>query len=288
MPGCTNCHLRGEFGRATSASSHGSVACKSCHGGTTPASRVRFGTSAVFSMWMGVSDADPSLAVVPADRCISCHAEVMDRTSESAGLRIAHATCALTRECGECHSTVAHGGASAWPRTSTMEMCFDCHGKSGAPDECDVCHAARLPSDRIQSSTFAVTHGPNYLRTHGMGRMSTCSACHEARKCAKCHGTGIPHEHGFVNAHGPSALSKQARCTDCHLKRFCSECHGYAMPHTRRFLLGHASTVKKDGEDGCRRCHADPDCSACHVKHIHPVDAEQIERLGIGEDGTTP
>lgn len=288
MPGCERCHLSGKFETATASAPHASLECVSCHGGNTVAARTTFAVAEVFGMWLKLTAVDPSVAVVPSARCASCHEDVTKRISDSEGLRIKHDTCAVTRECTDCHSPTAHGTATTWPRTSTMEMCFDCHGEGGATDECDSCHAERLPEDRIQSSTFAVTHGPNHLKTHGLGKMSSCTACHESSKCEKCHGTGLPHSIGFVNAHGPAAKSTKARCTGCHEKKFCSDCHVYQMPHTRAFMRGHAKTVEDKGEASCRRCHADPDCDECHRQHIHPVTLEQLNILGIPSVVTTP
>jgi len=232
-------------------------------------------------MYLRLVDIDPALAAVQQESCVACHDRVFTGVVETGGLRILHSECAQTRTCTECHSTVAHADAVSWPRTTSMEMCFDCHGGDGITDDCMACHTGRLARDRISTGTFAVTHGPEYLQTHGMGRMSTCVPCHQPQRCAGCHGAGLPHGPDFMRTHARSATDADARCQTCHQATFCSDCHVYEMPHTEEFVRGHASTIEADGEDGCRRCHQDPDCTECHERHVHPVTAEQLMQFGF-------
>lgn len=286
MPGCAGCHLTDEFGSETSAGAHASVACAKCHGGTTAMSRVRFGTSQVLGMYLPLVGVDPTLADVPSARCTSCHEAVLAGLVESGGLRIKHEICAQGQACTDCHSPTAHGAALSWPRTTAMDPCFECHATAGITTACDACHAGRLPSERIKSGPFVVTHGPDYLKTHGMGRMTTCSACHEQDRCARCHGAGVPHGVKFVQQHASQAASSAAKCSGCHVEAFCSDCHAYPMPHPAEFTPQHADIVEKDGRDGCLTCHVESDCVRCHVKHVHPTTLNQLRGLGVlGEGG---
>lgn len=277
--GCEGCHARGDFAVQTAATPHAELQCMECHGGSTFDARLAFGAAQVTGMVMRVADVDPTLASVESSRCAGCHEGLEERISEASGLRIAHKTCAAGRECAACHSPTAHGAAVSWPRTVTMEMCFECHGGSSAPDDCDVCHASRLPADRIKSGTFAVTHGADWRKTHGLGDMRTCVACHDSSKCDKCHGTGVPHSADFVIKHGEPATSADAKCLECHVRAFCSDCHGYEMPHPVEFRRGHARIVERDGEKRCERCHDPADCVRCHEDHVHPTTIEQLERI---------
>jgi len=279
MPGCSACHMTGEFEAQTVMRSHGEVACKSCHGGTTVQSRVQFGFNQVFGMVLQVKDIDPTLARTQSSQCISCH-EDLPAVTTSAGLRIQHTSCARGRECTDCHSPVAHGTAVGWPRTATMELCYECHGTRAVPAECDTCHEDRLADDRVQTGTFAVTHGPNAAKTHGLGNMKSCSSCHESSKCEKCHGVGLPHPEDFVAKHGQISGLPTAKCTTCHIETFCSDCHGYEMPHPIAFLKTHAEASEKAGVETCRRCHAEQDCQQCHLDHVHPTTQEQMRALG--------
>lgn len=285
MPGCASCHLTAEFGQQTSASAHSTVECASCHGGSTVLSRVEFGANQVLGMHLSVVEVDPTLAAVGADRCNACHAQVSAGITEANGLRVKHSVCGTGQTCTDCHSTTAHGSAVSWPRTVTMEMCYDCHAKTEGPTECDTCHTDRLPSERVSSSTFQVTHGPNHEQTHGMGRMSTCTPCHDESKCEGCHGSGVPHDARFLSRHGKLALGSDAKCTSCHLKQFCNDCHGTQMPHPDTFMAKHPDLVEQFGQDSCNRCHAEPDCTECHVKHVHPTTLEQQENFGLDVPG---
>ena len=76
---------------------------------------------------------------------------------------------------------------------------------------CDLCHQGRDAAARVKSSAFAVTHGPKWKTTHGMGDIATCTVCHAASDCADCHGAGVPHEPNFVDVH--SSYAAQPRCT---------------------------------------------------------------------------
>jgi hypothetical protein len=222
-------------------------------------------------------DVDPSVSAVASSRCLSCHRKDIRGTVENGGLRISHASCAGDRECTDCHSTTAHGREITWPKTANMDSCFECHGSAAVPSDCDVCHSERLARDRIRSVPFAVTHGPNAEQTHGMGEMATCDSCHTAARCVRCHGVGLPHGPDFVVQHGPVARSAAAQCADCHQARFCRDCHGMLMPHPTQFVKDHGPTVESEGSDTCRKCHATSDCVDCHVQHVHPVTAEQLQ-----------
>lgn len=287
LPGCEACHLTGVFGADTAASPHGSVACVDCHVDKRAAGRIGFATRQVFQMVIPlIRDTDRGFADVSRERCLGCHDHVQAGTvSESNGLRIIHAKCAPGTSCTTCHSVTAHGASTRWPRTSTMESCYECHKDSRNVASCDSCHADRESRERISSGSFRVTHGPEWETTHGMGDTATCSACHDDTKCGSCHGVGVPHEGDFLEAHSKFSLDKGAKCTSCHTKRFCSDCHGYPMPHTVKFTLDHAKTVEKDGEKKCLRCHDKADCTTCHVDHVHPVTLEQMRGFMLQDGG---
>jgi len=286
QPGCEGCHATGAFGAATKAGPHAEVECTACHGGgSSVTSRVSFATAQVTGMYLPLRELDPSVASVDSARCRECHAEQLEQVAESSGLKILHSSCASTRECTECHSPTAHGEEVSWPRSATMVMCFECHGSGNLSAECDLCHAAKLPDERVKTDVFRVTHGPNYLKTHGMGDMNSCVACHESSKCAKCHGAGLPHPADFVSNHADSALSKSAKCTDCHAKQFCNDCHGYPMPHPEKFTKGHGELVDRVGDEACKKCHDPADCTQCHEDHVHPTTLDQLRSLGIDVSG---
>lgn len=279
--GCSSCHDDAAFVEATEATGHEGIGCVTCHPGASPTARVSFAASVVFDMTLRLRPVDPSVGFVPDGSCAGCHDQDIAKVTNVRGLRIRHSTCALGSDCTSCHATAAHGNQVSWPRTPQMASCLECHDLMGAPQDCDACHVGRLPSDRITTGSFAVTHGPNAMETHGMGAMGTCSACHAAEKCTGCHGSGVPHSGDFAARHGAAASDPAADCESCHRAAYCSDCHQYELPHPETFLPDHPRIVEADGEAVCLRCHVKNDCESCHVAHVHPTTLDQQERLGI-------
>jgi hypothetical protein len=269
LPGCASCHVRGEFGKATKASSHASIACAACHVPKAPADRVAFGFREVAHMVVPVVNGrDNGWSAVPDENCLACHRDIEKGPVSARGLRIDHLRCTAGDACTDCHSSVAHGAASGWTRGYDMEKCIVCHVKRGST-KCNVCHEQRSDRDRVASGAFAVTHSASWRKTHGLGNWATCTVCHKADDCEECHGTGVPHDGKFIERHSSVATKPGARCSTCHEQRFCDSCHGLKMPHDKAFVRTHPEKAKAD-KASCMRCHVDSDCSTCHVTHIHP------------------
>lgn len=272
--GCVSCHDSEEYVAVPEGSPHESVDCTTCHIGPSPADRLLFGYYQALGMVVPiVSVTDGPAATVHDAACIECHDDLGTLT-ESAGLRINHGACTEGSTCVSCHSAVAHLESSTWPTSYNMEQCIDCHGVRRVQRSCDSCHTGKIETDVPTTGTFPVTHGPNWKQTHGMGKMSTCSACHtDELFCGECHGLGVPHPPQFASYHGPVALTPQAECLTCHNEVFCTACHVYEMPHPLAFTEEHGSIVNTDGDGQCGACHAPVDCITCHEKHVHPGGA---------------
>lgn len=273
LPGCEGCHYdRSGFKSATLAASHGDTPCVSCHVDTgSLVERTKFGVYEAYGMYLPLLDTEASdIGLVRDGRCLSCHKEVETRIVKSDGLIMKHASCAKGRRCVDCHSEVGHGSATSWARVTSMNDCVSCHKKTRNSLKCETCHAGRGETKSIAEPEFAVTHGPNWQKTHGMGQMSVCSVCHDENKCARCHGAGVPHATDFIQQHPALSTGPDAKCTTCHRKKFCDDCHQLEMPHPKRFAAAHSRMVKAEGDQKCLRCHAKTDCEGCHVKHIHP------------------
>lgn len=277
-PGCEACHSRqAAFLDATRATAHAGagVSCSDCHvekGSVT--ARTKFGVYEVFGMWLPALDPSATDATVAKDaNCLVCHEQVLESTVSAGGIAIAHASCAQGRACVDCHSEVGHGTATKWAKSPSMSTCTSCHKNRQASLECATCHLGKVERSGSQDVEFLITHGQNWQKTHGMGQMDTCVACHTATDCTSCHGPGVPHGSNFQEEH--SAISKQegAQCLTCHAKSFCTSCHIVEMPHPKEFVSSHSQIVARDGDGSCMRCHVVSDCDTCHVKHVHPGGA---------------
>jgi hypothetical protein len=278
LPGCSGCHLDSEsFKTSTIATPHtaAGTTCVECHVDTDHALiRTKFATYQVFGMWLPILNPAATDATVVSDSlCLNCHQEVMEGTLEVSGMRIIHASCAEGRDCIDCHSEVGHADATPWPRVTSMNDCTKCHTAMSITIECDACHTGKRTATRSAKPEFGVTHGPTWQQTHGMGQMSSCSVCHQEDKCARCHGSGVPHPATFLSSHAEISTREDAACSSCHDDTFCFGCHQTEMPHPPGFAARHSERVALEGEAPCLRCHAETDCSNCHVKHVHPGGA---------------
>jgi len=230
--------------------------------------RAVFGAGQTAHVLMVTRASSRDAAAVPDSRCMTCHAKIEKAVTTSNGIRIAHATCDKGAVCTDCHSTTAHGQATSWARSYDMDRCLACHVNKDQT-ACDLCHLGRGPRTRITSGSFAVTHGPQWRTTHGMGDPATCMVCHTPDKCVGCHGPGLPHTADFVKTHTTFARDKNAKCSGCHEQSFCDGCHGTPMPHTAQFTKDHPATAAAKPAL-CKRCHVDTDCTGVHENHIHP------------------
>ncbi len=270
---CASCHDRAAFQAETQSSAHAQVECQACHDvASGPIGEAVFALRGPIHAYFPRSRAAiREAAAVQDSRCLECHQNELGETVASNGIRINHASCAAAVSCTDCHSSTAHGTAIGWVRSYDMEDCLECHMVSGKV-ACDLCHQGRDAAVRVKTSSFAVTHGPKWQTTHGMGDIATCNVCHTAGDCANCHGPGVPHEPEFVGVHSTYAEKEDAECASCHADAFCDSCHGTEMPHPGTFTSQHV-TNSKEQPDLCARCHDDSDCQNCHVKHVHPGGA---------------
>lgn len=283
-PGCGSCHDDAAFRQATQANRHPGVDCASCHAGTDVGSRVSFAYRRVFSMGFGIRQTGGRAASPVTDAsCLTCHAEVLDRTTVANGYRVSHTNCTPGRSCVDCHSNTAHGDAVRWVRTSNMTDCLECHGSGDSTAACDKCHDEHTEAERLGRGAWRVTHGPNWKTAHGMGEAKSCAACHPSGFCARCHSIDLPHGPDFLIRHASDAIAKRDTCDSCHKVSFCSDCHGIEMPHPASFTPAHSARVQQSGDTKCLRCHERADCTQCHETHVHPaVTPDRLKKLGAG------
>ena len=274
QPRCAGCHdLNAAFSAATKQASHSGVKCVDCHVSPAPVDRFAFGFHAMFNIVApGAGAKARDLGAVDNARCLKCHEKIETGIVTANGIRIDHKTCTPGAQCTACHSSVGHASATRWARTYDMQTCLACHVANSATTKCDACHVKRDRVARVSTGIYGITHSRDWRKTHGMGDTTTCSACHTAVTCAKCHGPGLPHDSAFLEAHGATAADPAARCSMCHDTRFCTSCHGLVLPHPASFVRRHSGLAKTDPKL-CVRCHAAPDCIECHDRHVHPGGA---------------
>ncbi len=271
---CSSCHLQ-EPDPIEVREAHAFVRCNDCHGGLTTIAQVDFAARQVYGMYLGLPVLNGrTTAAISDSACLSCH-ELSSTPSSTSAIRINHVACVGDLSCTDCHSRIAHGDDVQWPRSYDMFECVSCHMTRSVSVECDLCHTARTPQERIRTGSFALTHAENWRQAHGMGDSLACAACHSEDKCVQCHGSGVPHTAAFAVNHSEFAVLDTAQCTTCHTPQFCSDCHGLEMPHPETFASEHAALVEADGRVACDNCHADSDCTTCHILHIHPGNAGQ-------------
>lgn len=277
--GCVSCHeSRGLISGVDVPTHAGTEAsCQDCHIGKSASERLRFGFYQAYAMTIPVLHTrDSAVAGVSDAACKNCHSSLPE-VVDVRGLRIKHEACAEGSACTDCHSTVAHEDGIRWPTTYHMDFCLRCHEVKKVSTSCDTCHTEGASSDRRPTTgPWAITHGPNWKTTHGMGSMSTCGACHPQDYCTRCHGAGVPHDSKFFDLHGATSLTREAQCDSCHQPKFCSDCHTLEMPHPESFTQGHSTLVREQGDASCTRCHAEQDCITCHVTHVHPGGAVSL------------
>lgn len=268
---CAACHRT--IAAKVSSGAHADADCYACHLDHGLWSWPGFKFNEITAMYPGALGGEPDGPAAHTSRqsCVRCHAEILTRETERNGLRLSHATCAIGSTCDGCHSSVAHGTSVRWITEPQMEDCIGCHRQEHASTECDLCHAGKSTAERLTKGSWAVTHGPAWRATHGMGDLRTCDVCHESKKCASCHELPIPHPLDFGATHSEVAAAKPKTCGTCHDRTtFCDACHGMAMPHPKSFLEAHPDVATSVDDQRCLKCHRRDDCTRCHVAHVHP------------------
>ncbi len=274
---CSRCHQG--VAAAQGDTSHASIDCYECHvDGAWDLPRQKL--AEVFLMYpravVGAGLTGPARQI-SRPPCLGCHPEIENTVSTGEYVRVDHANCAPQASCDRCHASTAHGSAVRWATGPVMDRCVGCHEAEGISTACDVCHLAGREARLNGRGPWQVTHGPDRERTHGMGDLSTCDACHPASTfdttgfCAGCHGIDVPHTADFGGEHGRLAIADIDSCRTCHNQEtLCDACHQMDMPHPAEFTAQHSRIATGDQDARCLRCHVSTDCAQCHTSHLHP------------------
>lgn len=269
---CQTCHDP-RIDETYRASSHSSVPCTSCHSAYSAFGGLGGVMHSVEGLVPG-GGARATSVTVTSEACVKCHAAAALQVKVSRGVRMSHVGLAEAGyACVDCHEGVVHGVPEGKLPVPTMGMCTKCHDGAKAPSTCDTCHPDRAADSgkRLGDAEWAITHGSDWQRTHGLGDLTTCSACHTADKCAKCHNTQLPHPADFGITHGHEAIrAGAASCRMCHTTAFCASCHGIDMPHPTGFLKQHSTVASGIEDKRCMVCHVSANCNECHERHAHP------------------
>lgn len=160
--------------------------------------------------------------------------EKFDHAEHAAALQKAHVACV------DCHAVGSKSGKSAaevaTPLLPPRNTCHECH----APGEGGL--------------------GAG----NGIGRAP--------RACITCHDP-LPrpasHIAGWLEHHGPDAVSARADCLDCHHRSTCVDCHDRRentrwKVHDASWLSTHGIAARAD-PTGCDSCHVKSECTSCHA-----------------------
>ncbi|MDI6891799.1 MAG: NapC/NirT family cytochrome c [Actinomycetota bacterium] len=269
---CKSCHIEKPYYQSWKESPHNEMGCLSCH--QEPgvlgfcAEKLEMAKRIISNTLR--SYRKPVIGNVSNASCLKCHEWIQKKLAIKKGIRVSHREfLEKAYKCIDCHSTVAHGEVSAIEEYPHMDKCTPCHNKRIAPTTCEICHVKGAERTVRYTGPWAVTHGPKWEKTHGMGNLTSCIVCHEEEKCTKCH-VLIPHPENWPYLHGKNAREENSNCDFCHIKSFCENCHQIEMPHPEEFLPVHADELKEVGEKICLHCHAKSSCDLCHTKHAHP------------------
>lgn len=190
---CRLCHRGLSWGQEQAR--HSELDCSVCHRepGTIGSMDLRL---RMVGMAAGrIAGRTATTAQVSSRACLTCHSEILERNSDSGGVRVSHKEPVEAGwECSACHARGFHGGASRDAGSAPMERCLRCHYLSSRLGECKVCHTGKHEGadGAVRGSSYATVHGPNWLRKHGTEDTSLCAGCHTSDRCRGCHGLSIP------------------------------------------------------------------------------------------------
>lgn len=271
---CNWCHAGSGVYDQWRGSAHADARCQQCH--VDRGYLAGLGNSAALAseVWRSVFGGPGDTAWVPDEACLGCHPTIGgEETFTVAGLRMSHIGLAEGGfQCMECHRDAAHEPPADRIPEPTMSTCARCHNNVAVSGACEVCHAGKRAPDEARrvDAEWSKTHGENWRALHGMGELSTCTVCHEPKKCEGCHGMPLPHDSGFAATHGGLAVLSKEPCYTCHTTAFCHSCHGMEMPHPDGFLPEHSAIAESYDDPLCKRCHTVANCHECHIRHTHP------------------
>jgi hypothetical protein len=277
---CRACHET-RIADGLDSSAHAGTSCVACHSGYRTFGGLAGLTHAIGGLLHPSAASASTAGSVPDDSCLACHPQgVTYETVVSRGVRMSHIGLSdAGYRCVDCHEPLVHGTAEGKLAVPTMGTCTTCHDGQAESAACDTCHPERAADDgtRLRDAEWAVTHGADWERAHGLGDLTTCGICHTPEKCESCHGIKLPHPSDFGILHGTEAIAVgAATCQTCHTAAFCTSCHGIEMPHPEGFLERHSEEAESLTDKRCMVCHVSANCNECHERHLHPGSSHRL------------
>lgn len=265
------CHTMRAYDTAADGSAHASIGCQECHATPGPAGALVDGVALQRRVLAAAVGRAPASAPVSDAACRTCHVGVSRGTVVAGGIAVRHSDFWAT-PCADCHGGTAHAVSDRRYRVPEMDDCLQCHSASAnEPSQCSRCHVPGSQKERPGAASWAITHGPTWAQTHGLGDSSTCVSCHAPAYCARCHGVALPHPTDWPQVHGREMSDDDLRaCQTCHNPDWCVSCHQIEMPHPAGFLPAHGPEAERLGGDTCVRCHTQQACDDCHFRSAHP------------------
>lgn len=283
---CNRCHAMSPYVSSHSKSPHSQVPCSKCHSGAGLVASMAAGPRGLGWVAAAVVGATVQPVTVGDAPCRGCHSETLVKTVTVSGLRVRHKDFS-ERRCTECHAGTGHRLPGSWYLGPQMQDCTTCHRTSSdSLEACGLCHVGRTDDARSPGdSVWRSLHGAKWAKTHGMGDVKACIACHPPSYCARCHGVAIPHPVDWSKRHGAGATGATAdACIRCHRAEWCTRCHGVQMPHPAGFLPNHGTYVPSSGAQVCTKCHSQRACDQCHYLSSHP----NVPGVNAGVHGKDP
>jgi 3-mercaptopyruvate sulfurtransferase SseA len=254
------------------STTHGGLACESCHGGDPAAA--------------GKAAAHAGMEPMPSEKrplqaCGDCHADVVATAKDSVHATLptfprvlgdragkdqwSHVDEARRNHCSACHTSCGgcHVSRPAFAGKGFVKG-HSFQKRSNPIDQCTACHGSRV--------------GSEYYGERGQGdihaaRGMDCVACHPAREMHAAAPKDLP---------GRYQLGELARCTGCHQDLE----HGSVRDHAIHI-----------GKVQCQACHSQSyvNCYGCHVGKdtegtAYFQNRREVEtfKIGLGDDAGAP
>lgn len=220
---CGKCHYEKKFTETRDLSAHKKAGCLSCH--------QRPGVLGVFQEKVLllnriliknkiIETKYRAKSGIFNESCLQCHEDLGRKVIVSRGTRVAHKhIIEKGYKCTDCHNQVGHGNIVQPEKVPIMEECMTCHDGKKVFNNCQGCHADRIPvRGKIE----------DYPKI-GQKRFNDCTGCHSTQSCSGCHNMKIPHGPEYFNdiaGHAREASSiPRETCVRCHKDNSCSDCH---------------------------------------------------------------